>query len=123
MSKNKKNGVRLSARSNSAKTLIERAKSAVPGFVESYQKFEQQMVLGGYSSSTLFNYSRSLASLLLYLKKSPLELDDDEVNSFSFSVPKKRKPAAPIFPKWMAMPKHMVYGLRFFSVFITVKTG
>jgi hypothetical protein len=66
------------------KTIIERAKSAVPGFVESYRKFEQQMVIGGYSSSTLFNYSRAIASFLsLYLKKSPLELDDDEVNSFS----------------------------------------
>jgi hypothetical protein len=75
MSKNKKNGVRLSAKPNSVKTLIERAKREVPGFVESYQKFEQQMVIGGYSTSTLFNYSRAVAtSLLLYLKKSPYQM-------------------------------------------------
>jgi hypothetical protein len=43
MSKNKNKGGRQSAKSNSAKTLIERAKREVPSFVELYQKFEQQM--------------------------------------------------------------------------------
>ena len=107
MSKNTKIGGRLTATTNSAKTIIERAKREVPGFVEEYQKFEEQMVIGGYSSSTLFNYSRAVGSLSLHLKKSPLELDDDEINSFLYSVAKEKKASSTYF-------KHMVYGLRFF---------
>lgn len=107
MSKNTKKGGRLTVKPNSAKTIIERAKREVPGFIEAYQKFEQQMVIGGYSSSTLFNYSRAVGSLSLHLKKSPLELDDDEINSFLYSVAKEKKASSTYF-------KHLVYGLRFF---------
>ena len=53
-----------------AKTLIERAKREVPGFIEHYSKFEEQMTIGGYSQSTLFNYSRAVAKVSLYFKKS-----------------------------------------------------
>lgn len=40
---------------DSPKTLISQAKREVPDFVEHFAKFEQQMVIGGYSKSTLFN--------------------------------------------------------------------
>ena len=107
MSKSKKNYPWLNTRPNSSKTIIERAKREVPGFKEHYRKFEEQMVIGGYSSSTLFNYSRAVGSLALHFNKSPLELDDDEINSFLFSVAREKKPSSTYF-------KHMVYGLRFF---------
>ena len=107
MSKIKKNYPWLTNKPNSAKTIIERAKREVPDFREHYKKFEEQMVIGGYSSSTLFNYSRAVGSLALHFKKSPLELDDDEINSFLFSVAKEKKASSTYF-------KHMVYGLRFF---------
>lgn len=107
MSKVKKNYPWLTNKPNSAKTIIERAKREVPGFREHYLKFEEQMVIGGYSTSTLFNYSRAVGSLGLHFKKSPLELDDDEINSFLFSVAKEKKASSTYF-------KHMVYGLRFF---------
>lgn len=107
MSKSKKNYAWLTSKPNSAKTIIERAKREVPGFIEHYKKFEEQMVIGAYSSSTLFNYSRAVGSLALQFKKSPLELDDDEINSFLFSVAKEKKASSTYF-------KHMVYGLRFF---------
>jgi len=107
MSKTTKNYPWLTGKPNSAKTIIERAKREVPDFVSHYQKFEEQMVIGGYSSSTLFNYSRAVGSLALRFKKSPLELEDEEINSFLFSVAKEKKANSTYF-------KHMVYGLRFF---------
>jgi len=107
MSKSSKKYAWLSSKPNSAKTIIERAKREVPGFKEDYKKFEEQMVIGGYSSSTLYNYSRAVGSLALQFKKSPLELDDDEINSFLFSIAKDKSASSTYF-------KHMVYGLRFF---------
>lgn len=94
-------------KSKSAKTLIERAKREVPGFVGHYSKFEEQMTIGGYSQSTLFNYSRAVAKVSLYFKKSLLDLDSDEVNTFLFAIAKEKKASSTFF-------KHTVYGLRFF---------
>jgi site-specific recombinase XerD len=107
MSKSSKKYAWLSSKPNSAKTIVERAKREVSGFKEDYKKFEEQMVIGGYSSSTLYNYSRAVGSLALQFKKSPLEIDDDEINSFLFSIAKEKSASSTYF-------KHMVYGLRFF---------
>ena len=102
----KRGGGRLSG-SDSPKTLIERVKRAVPDFKEHYSKFEQQMVIGGYSSSTLFNYSRSVAKISLHFKKSILDLDTEEVNQYLYLLAKEKKASSTYF-------KHAVYGLRFF---------
>ena len=112
MSKNRKNYQRLDKKTNlkaigSAKTLIEKAKREVPGFKNHFAKFEEQMVIGGYSTSTLYNYSRAVAKISLYFKKSLLDLDPDEVNQFLYSVAKDTKASPSYF-------KHTVYGLRFF---------
>jgi integrase/recombinase XerD len=93
--------------SKSAKTLIERAKQEVPGFTSHYAKFEEQMTIGGYSQSTLFSYSRAVAKVSLYFKKSLLDLDSEEVNQFLFALAKEKKASSTFF-------KHTVYGLRFF---------
>jgi len=92
---------------DSPKTLIAKAKREVPDFIEHFAKFEQQMVIGGYSSSTLFNYSRAVAKISLHFKKSLLDLDPDEVNQFLFLLAKEKKASSTYF-------KHTVYGLRFF---------
>ena len=112
MSKNKENYQRLGKEHNlkavePAKTLIEKAKREVPGFTGHFAKFEEQMVIGGYSVSTLYNYSRAVAKISLYFKKSLLDLDPDEVNQFLYSVAKDTKASPSYF-------KHTVYGLRFF---------
>lgn len=91
----------------SPKTLIERAKREVPGFKKDFLKFEEQAVIGGYSSSTIFNYSRAVAKISLYFKKSILDLDVDEVNNFLFELSKKKDASSTYF-------KHTVYGLKFF---------
>jgi site-specific recombinase XerD len=107
MSKNSKNYPWLNTRPNSAKTLLEKAKREVPGFREHFAKFEQQVTIGGYSSSTLFNYSRAVAKISLHFKKSLLDLDPEEVNQFLYLLAKEKSASSTYF-------KHTVYGLRFF---------
>jgi integrase/recombinase XerD len=92
---------------DTAKTVIEQAKREVPNFVEHYKKFEQQMVIGGYSSSTLFCYGRAVAKVSLYWKKSLLELEPEEVNEFLHALAEEKQASSTYF-------KHTVYGLRFF---------
>ena len=103
MSKVKKKG----RRPNSAKTLIERAKREVPGFVEQFAKFEEQTTINGYAASTIFNYSRAVAKISLHFRKSLLDLDPEEVNQFLYILAKEKKASSTYF-------KHTVYGLRFF---------
>lgn len=107
MSKSSKNYSWLNTKSNSAKTLIERAKREVPDFKDHYAKFEEQVTIGGYSSSTLFNYSRAVAKVSLHFNKSLLDLDADEVNQWLFLLAKEKKASSTYF-------KHTIYGLRFF---------
>lgn len=94
-------------RQNSAKTLIERAKREVPGFMDHYAKFEEQSTIRGFSNSTIFNYSRAVAKISLHFKKSILDLDPDEVNQYLFILAKEKKASSTYF-------KHSIYGLRFF---------
>lgn len=107
MSKSTKKVARLGKKPNSAKTIIERAKREVPDFREHFAKFEEQTTIQGYSSSTIFNYSRAVAKISLHFRKSLLDLDPDEVNQFLFSLAKEKKANSTYF-------KHTVYGLRFF---------
>ena len=112
MSKSSKNQQTLITKTKlkqigSAKTLIEQAKREVPGFKAHFAKFEEQVVIGGYSKSTLFNYSRAVAKVSLYFKKSLFDLDVDEVNQFLYWTAKNTETSPSTF-------KHTVYGLRFF---------
>lgn len=107
MSKSTKKSGGLNDRPNSAKTLLERAKREIPGFREHVAKFEQQLIIGSYSSSTLFNYSRAVAKVSLHFQKSLLDLDPEEVNAFLYQVAKEKQASSTYF-------KHTVYGLRFF---------
>ena len=90
MSKSTKKSGGLNIRPNSAKTLLARAKREIPGFREHVAKFEQQLTIGGYSSSTLFNYSRAVAKVSLHFQKSLLELDPEEVNVFLYQIARAR---------------------------------
>lgn len=107
MSKTTKKNGRLKTKPNSAKTLLEQAKREVPGFRDHFAKFEEQTTIGGYSKSTIFNYSRAVAKISLHFKKSLLDLDPDEVNEFLFTIAEEKTASSTYF-------KHTVYGLRFF---------
>lgn len=107
MSKLHKNYGWLNTRPNSSKTLLERAKRDIPGFSDHIRKFEEQITIKSYSPSTVFSYSRCIAQISLYCKKSPLDLDPDEINSYLFSLKSDKDLSDTFF-------KHTVYGLRFF---------
>lgn len=107
MSKVRKNYGWLNSRPNSAKTLIERAKREVPGFAAHIGKFEEQITIKSYSESTVFSYSRSIAQISLYFKKSPLDLEADEINTYLYTLKQDKGLSDTYF-------KHAVYGLRFF---------
>ena len=107
MSKDRKNYGWLNDRPNSAKTLILRAKKEVPRFDEHIRKFEHQITIKSYSESTVFSYSRAIAQISLYFKKSPLDLEADEINSYLYTLHQDKSLSDTYF-------KHAVYGLRFF---------
>ena len=81
--KNKKLG-RLKGLPSSAKTTMDRAKREVPRFAEHIEKFEHQIAIKSYAASTVFSYSRAVAQVSLYFKKSPLDLEPDEINSYLY---------------------------------------
>ena len=107
MRKTNKNYQWLNRRPNSAKTLIEQAKLEVPKFREHIERFEHQITIKSYSESTVFSYSRAIAQISLYFKKSPLDLEPDEINSYLFTLKEQKGLSDTYF-------KHSVYGLRFF---------
>ena len=65
------------------------------------------MVIGGYSSSTLFCFGRAVAKVSLYWKKSLLELELEEVNQSLHALAEEKQASSTYF-------KHTVYGLHFF---------
>ena len=107
MSKIRKNYGWVNTRPNTSKTLLERAKREVPGFSDHIRKFEEQITIKSYSPSTVFSYSRCIAQISLYCKKSPLDLDPDEINSYLYAMKNDKDLSETFF-------KHTVYGLRFF---------
>ena len=86
---------------------MERAKREVPGFAGHIEKFEHQIAIKSYAASTVFSYSRAIALVSLYFKKSPLDLDPDEINSYLYQLSRDTDLSDTYF-------KHAVYGLRFF---------
>lgn len=107
MSKIKQKSAGLIDLKRSSNSMIGRALRSVPSFEKHLRKFEQQIVIGGYSESSLKNYAQSVARICLHFERSPLELDDDEINAYLFELSLGEKTSNSVF-------KHMVYGLRFF---------
>lgn len=97
----------LNTKEDSSKTLIARAKREIPKFKEHILKFEEQITIKSYSKSTVFSYSRGIAQVSLYFKKSPLDLEPDEINSYLYALKQDKGLSDTYF-------KHAVYGLRFF---------
>lgn len=71
-----------------------------------YEKLLTKITIGGYSKSTLLNYGRSIAKISLYYHKTPLELEDDQIDDFLMLMKQQESPSASYF-------KHTVYGLRY----------
>jgi len=89
-------------------SIVERAKIAVPEFESVVKKLEQQVILRGQSESTLKNYIRRIATLVIHFKRLPESIDDDEINEYLVSL--AGDPKSPSRSSF----KHMVYGLRYY---------
>jgi hypothetical protein len=95
---------------------MERAKREIPGFKEHIRKFEEQINIKSYAPSTVFSYSRCIAQICLYCRKSPLDLDLDEINSYLFAMKTDRDMSDTFF-------KHTSTAFVSSSGFTTAKTG
>ena len=87
-------------------SLVERAKNEVPGFAELLHKVERRMTLSGNSLKTLVCYGRSLAQMALHFGRSPVEVDEEEVQEYLYHLAKEKDFSESYF-------KFSVYALRY----------
>ena len=71
-----------------------------------FQKLEHKVLLSGLSTSTLYNYGRSIAQIALHFRKLPLELSDQTINEYLLELKAGKNSSESYF-------KHTVYGLRY----------
>ena len=95
-------------RKKSGFTTVEQAIILVPEFENVVRKMEQQVVLRGQSKSTLNNYSRRIALMVVHFGKLPEMVDPEEINEYLVSL--ALDPKSPSRSSF----KHMVYGLRYY---------
>lgn len=95
-------------RTKTSPTILERAKMAVPEFEKVMDKLSDQVTLRGQSESTLKNYTRRLALLVIHFNRLPEQVSEDEINEYLVAL--ARDPKSPSRSSF----KHMVYGLRYY---------
>lgn len=95
-------------RKRTSPTILERAVIAVPEFEKVLDKLSMQVELRGQSKSTLNNYGRRIALLVLHFNRLPEQVSEDEINEYLVSL--ARDPKSPSRSSF----KHMVYGLRYY---------
>jgi integrase/recombinase XerD len=86
-------------------TLLQQAKTNVPGFTAAYGMFHERVTLDQNSKSMIVNYSRSLASIALHFNRPPQEISADEINSYLYRMTVHEKQSPSYF-------KQAVYGMR-----------
>ncbi|MFH0758613.1 MAG: transposase, partial [Bacteroidota bacterium] len=73
-------------RKKSGFTIVEQAIVLVPDFEGVVRKLEQQVTLRGQSKSTLQNYIRRIALLVLHFGMLPEQIDSEEINEYLVSL-------------------------------------
>ncbi|MFW6020248.1 MAG: tyrosine-type recombinase/integrase [Bacteroidales bacterium] len=89
-------------------TILEQAIIAVPEFKNVIDKLASQVTLRGQSKSTLDNYTRRIALLVLHFNRLPEQVSEDKINEYLVAL--ARNPKSPSRSGF----KHMVYGLRYY---------
>jgi len=87
-------------------TILSKAIRTVPGFGETYRKFEQQSVLRQRSQSALRNYGTAIAKIAIHFGSDPLDLSIEQINDFLYSLLKSSSASKSYY-------RHTVYGLKF----------
>ena len=83
-------------------TIVAKAIRTVPGFGDTYRKFEQQTTLEQGSKSALQNYGRSIAKIANHFGVDPLHLGLDQINDYLYTLLKNSSPSKSYF-------RHRVY--------------
>ena len=87
-------------------TLLDEACQKVHGFSQMYETFLRKLSIAGKSESSLQNYGRHIAKLAIFSGKSPLEIDQGELEEYLYYLKNHdNTPSSSSF-------KHLVYGLR-----------
>jgi site-specific recombinase XerD len=82
------------------------AKQLVPGFKESFSRFEERLVLDQCSKSMFSNYGRNLAHTALHFGRVPHEISVEEINAYLYRLTVHDKLSISFF-------KQTVFGLRY----------
>jgi len=86
-------------------TYYSRACYKVMGFQQMSEEFTRKLVISGKSQSTHQNYVRQMSKLALYYGRTPLEIDNDELEEYLYYLIQRDTDA-------LSSYKHLVYGLR-----------
>lgn len=86
--------------------MVELAIARVVGFAELWHLVERRITLSGQSPKTLTCYGRSLAQMALHFGRSPVEVDEEEVMEYLYTLAKERQFSESYF-------KFSVYALRY----------
>ena len=86
-------------------TIVAKAIRTVPGFGDTYRKFEQQTTLEQGSKNALQNYGRSIAKIANHFGADPLHLGIEQINDYLYTLLKDSSPSKSYF-------RHTVYGLK-----------
>ncbi|MEA2105205.1 MAG: phage integrase N-terminal SAM-like domain-containing protein, partial [Bacteroidota bacterium] len=78
-------------RKKTTPTIPEQAKIAVPEFENVINKLASQVTLRGQSKSTLDNYTRRIALLVLHFNRLPELVSEDEINEYLVALAKDPK--------------------------------
>ena len=87
-------------------TTISQAKDLVPGFRDSFSRFEERVVLDRLSKSLVTNYGRNIAHLALHFGRLPHEVFPEEINTYLYRKSVHENLSASYF-------KQTVFGMRF----------
>ena len=88
-------------------TIVQQAIEQVPGFEAFHQKFLRRMAINDRARSTSNSYGRSLASISLHFNRLPVELSQDEIDDYLYSI---REQAS---GEWDNYFRFAVHSLRF----------
>jgi site-specific recombinase XerD len=86
-------------------TIYSEACNKVDGFRSMGEEFIRKLVINGKSKSTHDNYLRQMSKLALFYKRTPLEIEVDELEEYLYYLIQRDTDA-------LSSYKHLVYGLR-----------
>jgi len=87
-------------------TTVSQAKDLIPGFRDSFSRFEERVVLDRLSKSLVTNYGRNIAHLALHFGRVPHEVSPEEINSYLYRKSVHENLSSSYF-------KQTVFGMRF----------